>query len=137
MPGPDGAEHKFKVVCHKDGTITRTIDGQKGTTSIIQNGDNKVEYSTFKHVTMQPDTVVDPEAKAANSEYISQKLDKLRGVLTTKENGKDVTYSAVTDGDTKKDFIIRQEAGKDAEIKAVKDASHSLKMLAENARGTR
>ena len=136
----NGQEHKFKVIRGKDGSITRTVDGEKAKINVTQNGDNKVEYSTFKHVKLPANTVLDPEAQAkataGGGTYVAEKMDKLRGVLTTKENNMNTTYKAITDGDTKNDFIVKEQAGKVVEVRKVGNAASVLKQLSQNAQKT-
>ena len=129
-----GQEHSFKVVRSKDGSLKRIIDGQK--MKVNSTNPEETQYATYKRVKLAKDAVIDPEAKAkaeANGgQYISEKADKLRGILKTKENGVNTQYSAVTDGDTGKDFIIKVQNGK-SEIRQVSNASAVLKQLAKGA----
>ncbi len=123
----NGQEHKFKVVRHKDGTINRTVDGQKMSMKTAPN--SEVQYATYKHVKLAPNAVVDPQA---GENYVSQKADKLRGILKTKENGVDTTYSAVTDGDSGKDFIVKAQNGQSV-TREVSNGSNVLKQLAKGS----
>ncbi|MBR1825580.1 MAG: hypothetical protein IJ770_03230 [Alphaproteobacteria bacterium] len=134
MTDAAGVEHKFKVVRHRDGTVNRTVDGAKMSMKTpLTASEDAVQYATYRRVKLSPTAVVDPNA---GEDFVSQKADKLRGILKTKENGVATTYTAITDGDTGKDFIVKAQNGQSV-AREVKNASYSLKQLAKGAQQSR